>query len=186
LIVDSADPGRVVYFLSEDLRWTLRKVIKADPERSIPHESTFVTKDKQTGIHCIDDPLVHMTYLVVRGLNVAGVTESIRQATDIIEGDAAASLMDDATTPAEKARAIACVALTAPEFFDAETFERLRRGFHDPDPDVRKTAAWGTVYPAWQELRPLLEAMRDRDPVDELRADAARLLAGFDVQATKA
>jgi hypothetical protein len=182
LVLNAEDPHRVAYFLSEDLRWNLKKVVKAEPGKLIPNESIYVTQDGTTGIHCIDDPLVDMTYLVVRGPRADEVADAIRKSAAIIDRDAALRMMADARTARERMRAVACVALTSPESFDPETFELLRRAFQDPDSDVRKTAAWVAVYPAWPELRPLLETMRETDPNEELRADAARLLGGFDRQ----
>jgi hypothetical protein len=182
LCLNADDPQRVVYFLSEDLRWNLKKVVKAKPEELIPKESIYVTQDGTTGIHCIVDPLVHMTYLVVRGPREDEVAAAIRKSTAIIDHEAAVAMIATAQTPSERMRAVACVALTAPESFDAETFQLLRRAFQDPDPNVREVAAWVTVYPAWPELQPLLETMRAGDPIEELRADAARLLKGFEAE----
>jgi hypothetical protein len=125
-----------------------------------------------------------MTYLVVRGPRVDVVAEAIRKSASVIDRQSAIKMMANARASQERMRAIASIALTAPESFDPETFDWLRRAFQDPDPDVRKAAAWVTVYPAWPEFEPLLEAMRAGDPVEELRADAARLLKAFERHGT--
>lgn len=185
LVLDSDDPDRVVYFLSEDLRWNLRRVIHADPEKMIPKESIYVTQDKTTGIHAVTDPLVHMVYLVVRGPHANEVTKSICDSTSIIDQRAAIRMMEEAHTRQDRMRAVACVGVTAPEAFDRASFELLQSAFQDPDPEVRKVAAWVTVYAAWPELRSLLERMRDHDPSVELRDDATRLLTAFERQSLK-
>jgi hypothetical protein len=101
------DFDRVGFNLSIDLDWTLRKVIKADPEKNVPYEAIYMAKDKVTSVHVIQDPLVHMEYLVVRGEHAEEETERIRKHAKVIEREDALRMVDEARTPEDKKRALA-------------------------------------------------------------------------------
>jgi HEAT repeat protein len=77
----------------------------------------------------------------------------------------------------EKSRAVIRLALVADD--DPEYFEAIRTASRDPEPEIRVSAAWSTIYLSGAESLAMLAEMADGDPAPDVRKAAAELLAEF-------
>lgn len=163
-------------------RWRFEERIAPDPARSIPLELVFRTADGKVTLHFVDDHLVKFPYLVVKGeaADVEREVAAARQALKFHSEDEVLDYARRADTRAQKMESLAFVGVTAPQTHDTRYLEALKRGMEDADASVRKSAVWMSGYPAWPELRPLLEKVAEEDPDESVRNGTRSILAGFD------
>ncbi|MCX4395279.1 MULTISPECIES: HEAT repeat domain-containing protein [unclassified Streptomyces] len=138
-------------------------------------EEIWLTNDAETAAHWINDELLDVSYITVRGVNAAALADSIRSELP----------MDD--IPKLQARAIADrdpdvlidtlyrTAIVACSSYDPKAFALLRWGLNDPNPLIRRVSLLAVSITGWESFAPTLDEIIKQDPVDEVRDQAARV-----------
>jgi hypothetical protein len=138
-----------------------------------------------TSLTYVEDPVSHNAYAVL----VSEDKETYEQVLDVIIDElmpwqrrALLSSIEQAEEALARARAVIRAGLGAPDHYDEDFFTRIRDAFGSPEKWVREAAVWATSYSPWPQYRPLLEAVKQSDPEEKLRSDAAAVLSSFDAQ----
>lgn len=165
-----------VDFVSMQRGWILTRARIPEGEA---HVDTWVTLDRRTEIHQVDDQPIGTRYFTVRGPGSAEVAQHIRQDCDIWSTDEALNALRGADARDERLRLVYAVALSATEQ-DAERVAReFRSVVRDPDAGVRQAVVIAAGYSPQPDLLELVGALRDSDPVDHVRRNAEILLDGL-------
>lgn len=131
-------------------------------------------------VYYIDDHLIHVAYLLVRGAERERAMATVQLLVPAYGMERAAREALAARTPAEKITAIRGIAVLAAagdvhrgalSIFDA--------GFIDPDPEVRRTTIGASTYPAWREFESRLEIMIAHDNDESVRDLARRAITAL-------
>jgi hypothetical protein len=160
-----------------DLEWLLLKSWPRGQDR--PYEDVWVDRDEQTWIHYIEDHLVDLRYLVVKGTDVSAVESEARQLLPAYQAEDARRAWDTATTADERVEAVYLLALTAGPEDRSRAVAALQAASSDGDPAVRHALVLATTYVGWPELRRLLELLAKNDSVDAVRQEARLALDGL-------
>ncbi|MFC9603423.1 HEAT repeat domain-containing protein [Streptomyces niveus] len=142
-------------------------------------EEIWLPADAKTSVHWIEDELLDVSYIVVRGVNAAALAESIRSEIP----------MDD--IPQLQSRVIADrdsdalidtlyrTAVVASSKYDPQAFALLRWGLNDPDPLIRRVSLVAVSITGWERFIPVLDEISKQDLVGEVRDQAARVRDGL-------
>ncbi|MFJ1615820.1 HEAT repeat domain-containing protein [Streptomyces sp. NPDC088251] len=139
-------------------------------------EEIWLTGDAKTAAHWIDDELLDVSYIAVRGVNAAALAESIRSELpmDDIQQLQARVIAD--RDPDVLIDTLYRTAIVAYSNYDPQAFALLRWGLNDPDPLIRRVSLLAVSITGWENFVPALDEISKKDPVDEVRDQAARVL----------
>ncbi|MFJ8635791.1 HEAT repeat domain-containing protein [Streptomyces sp. NPDC093568] len=165
-----------VDFVSMQRGWILQR--SRIPEGGA-YVDTWVTLDRKTEIHQVDDQPIGTRYFTLRGPSSAEVARHIRQDCDIWSTDEALEALRRADARDEKLRLVYAAALSAGEQEAEHVVEAFRNLVGDPDAGVRQAVVIATGYFPQPGLVELVGELRDSDPVDHVRRNAALLLDGL-------
>ncbi|HEU5161290.1 MAG TPA: hypothetical protein VFU43_30135 [Streptosporangiaceae bacterium] len=158
--------------------WWLLSVGRED-EKYIRDE--WRTSDGETFITYLEDPVVRLPYIVVRGPLAESVGQVIRESLQVWSIEEAEDLLAHAESSSDKVNAIYFLALSSSEENES-VVSALERMSHDNDPRVRRAVVIGIGYLAWwPALRTLLETIRSHDLDEGVRRDAGYVLADLDL-----
>lgn len=144
-----------------------------------PQEEIWLTGDAKTSVHWINDELLDVSYIAVRGINSTALAKSIRAEVP----------MDD--IPQLHARVVADrdsnvlidtlyrTAIVAGSNYDSQAFALLRWGLNDPDPLIRRVSLVAVSIVGWERFIPILDEISKQDLVGEVRDQAARVRDGL-------
>ncbi|MFJ2877433.1 HEAT repeat domain-containing protein [Streptomyces sp. NPDC087272] len=141
-----------------------------------PEEEIWLTDDSETAVHWINDDLLDVSYIAVRGVNAATLAEEIRSK---IPMDDIPQLQARAITDRDSDALIDTLyrtAIVACSNYDPQAFALLRWGLYDPDPLIRRVSLLAVSITGWENFIPTLDEISKQDPVDEVRDQAARVL----------
>lgn len=158
------------------LGWLPHDVVQRSDEA--PYEEIWVAAD-DTVVHYIEDELIGVSYLVVRGEREIAVAQDVADGVGTVGAADAAAMVRSATTSADRLRGLAYVAAIAPAERDDELLRALSETLGDADPEVRRGAVFACTYPSWPELDAVLERVSTDDPLPELRQVAAQTLTAI-------
>jgi hypothetical protein len=140
----------------------------------------WLTADERTEIHYVEDSLVGLKYVTVRGEEADSVAESIRTDCDLWTLPEALAALRAATTKDERLMTAYAVALTAAGNQDPAVVDAFRVLAGDPDEGIRQSVVVATGYLPWSALVELVRQLRDTDPVAHVRENAHVLLEGIE------
>ena len=147
----------------------------ADQEGA-PYEEVWSVDDDTSSVHYVEDDLLGVASVRTMGDRAAELAEHVARHLPSLTRDEIlvwAYVVEDA---GERRRAIGYVAAIAPnEPLDAVAAV-LESALDDPHPEVRDAALFACAHLSWPTLLPLVEAVRDNDPEESVRANAARVL----------
>ncbi|HUR09599.1 MAG TPA: HEAT repeat domain-containing protein [Nonomuraea sp.] len=165
-----------VDFVSMQRGWILKQAQKHEAGAYI---DSWVTLDRETEIHQIDDRPIATRYFTLRGPGSAEVARHIREDCELWSAPEALKALNEASARGEKLALVYAVALAATE----EHGERVTRAFQniacDPDATVRQSVIVAAGYFPYPGLVDLVRQLRDGDPVDHVRKNAEILLNGL-------
>lgn len=136
----------------------------------------WVTYDRQTEVHYVDDQPIGMRYVTVHGEDGEAVANQIRQSCDLWAWQEAQAALRVATGSNDRLVALYAAALAAPETQNGSLVEDFRAITGDPDAGVRQAVIIAAGYLPWPGLVELVEEMRDNDPDQQVRGNAQILL----------
>ncbi|MFJ9686951.1 hypothetical protein ACIRRX_14900 [Streptomyces bacillaris] len=145
-----------------------------------PKAEIWITKDSKTAAVWVRDELLDVTYISVQGINSRVLAEQIRSIvpTDDISQLRARVIAD--RDPDVLMDSVLRAAVAAYSGFDSQTFAFLQWALSDPDPLVRRVALLAVSVTGWKEFSLTLAEVSEKDLVDEVREQAARVLNGID------
>lgn len=161
--------------MAYDNDWQFQDLIL--PTETQPFEKIWLTADRQTAIHYIEDSMLGVRYLHVDGENRDPITALIQSRIAIYDLDAIRQQIETASDANLAIRATYHLAAIAPAQFDPELFGYFGRMLAHPDSEVRRAAIFATAYAPWVEFRPYLEQIAATDAVEDVRDFAAFMLA---------
>ncbi|GAB2842248.1 HEAT repeat domain-containing protein [Lentzea nigeriaca] len=138
----------------------------------------FVTLDRKTEIHQVDDRPIGTRYLTVRGPGSAEVTAHVRHDCELWSTPEALRELDRASTTNDKLICVYAAALSAADEDGDQLAQAFRRVAGDPDAGVRQSVVIATGYFPHPGLLDLVRQLRDSDPAGHVRRNAALLLEG--------
>lgn len=152
-----------------DLDWLLVRNWPASDER--PYEDMYVDRDEETVIHYLDDNLVGLRYLVIKGPDADTIERDARELLPTYRPDDATKAWTTAATLEQKTQAVHLLALATDPKERASAVEALQSAAADPDPRVRRAVILASTYVGWPELRTLLSALAE-DSDESVHRDA--------------
>jgi hypothetical protein len=144
------------------------------PGEDTPYQKIWTTADTQTAIHYIEDALIKVRYLQVKGAEPEKVARQIHASGETFDREDMLYMLDHASQPAEAFDAIYFACIVAPEQYDREYFERFEKMFSHADAEVRRAAIFAVAYFPWPQFRAVLERLVSDDA--EVSYDAEVML----------
>jgi hypothetical protein len=173
------DPVQDAFERQEDLSgvawqqdWELCEINKRGEHN--PFSKGWMTEDEKSGITYIENHLIDIPYIVIRGENQQHISEVLSKKFEFYTLE---ELQDFIYSNPENdvllARAISLfdVAL-GKSSFNEKFFRVYEFCLTHPIANVRRAAMFATSGVGWPEFRPILENIRDNDSDSELRGYA--------------
>ncbi len=153
--------------------WQLTNVVP--PTGLHPGQLIFAAAEPETILYLVQDGRLGVIYVAALGQGAEAVLSQVRFELPCCDVDSWGELVDDPSDLERFRRGLAIMALTAPGP-SPERVARFVRALSHADSRVRRAALTAASYAVWPDLRSALEAVRDHDPIDELRSGAAQLI----------
>jgi hypothetical protein len=140
------------------------------------YEQVWVTPDRSTAIHYLDDPVPKERFLVVYGPRTGDIAFDVGMSLDSQSSDDAMELALHASTDAARIDAAWKLGVTA-KIYDETVLDTLKSlyyyGAREP---VRHAVLNAIAYRGWPEARPFLQEIAAQDESPELRDNARAVL----------
>jgi hypothetical protein len=161
--------------LAWELDWDIYEIYRGGGRT--PFEKVWRSRDEASAIHYVEDPLIGLRYLLLRGANQDGIAEQIRESIGILGREALSNEHQQATGSRELERTLRQMAVAAvPHRPDPDWLARFRQaGIHDSS-RVRRAVVLAAVYTGWRGLAPLLADLAAADPDQAIRSLARQAL----------
>jgi hypothetical protein len=150
---------------------------KVDALASQGLEYVWTTKPEECLIHLYEDRLLGLRYLVVEGPKRADAFAVIARNLPVWDRFEIIALCNEARTSDAAVRAARKLGVFANAEFDVELFGCFGDLAEHRSAEVRLAAVVAMEYAGWKQFAGLLEPMVADDPNDEVRTQAAALLA---------
>lgn len=155
-------------------RWELAHEVT--PAGYRPYELVWRLHGGAFSVHYIEDRLIEVDYLLVRGHDRAQVVHTVSALMPVVPIHRLVEEALDAQSPPERVDAIRRLAASAKEEADERILYVFARYFEDPDEGVRAAAIFAATYPAWHRFEGPLRRLGDHDPSERVRDLAQRAL----------
>jgi HEAT repeat protein len=143
-----------------------------------PYEQIWSIDDGSSAARYVEDDRIGVASVITMGERAAELAKLVRLGLTALTPEEVlvwVHVLGEEGDPGERVRALGYLAAVAPDepvdAFVAVLEETLR----DHRPEVRRAALYVCVYLSWAELVPLVEAVRDNDPDEATRTNAARV-----------
>jgi hypothetical protein len=150
-------------------------ILQAEESSQSPEAELWLSADGETAAFWIADELLDVDYITVCGAeagSLAGKIRSVIPTDDIPQLEARATSDRDTDTLIDSVYRTAVVACTG---YDPRAFSLLCRVLKDPDSMARRAALVAVSITGWREFIPVLDEVRGRETVEEIRDQAARV-----------
>lgn len=140
------------------------------------YEQVWATDDRATAVNYLEDPLVSLSYLSIRGADRDKLASKFARKMETYDPEWALELAAGAVKPETQLEAISRLAVIFPSH-DPAAFEVFKAyATAAPNPVLREAAVNAMAYRAWPEFLPLLEQIAREDPSDNVRMRANEIL----------
>ena len=144
------------------------------------YEQVWTTANSASAVHYLEDPLVGLTWISIRGVDVSSLTTAMALRIELIDREEALERAEGAVSHNVKLEALARVAVTFHQF-DPRAFLVFAAFATEPgDALLREAAANLMAYRAWPEFVPVLGQMVADDADNNVRRRAAEVLKHLD------
>jgi len=140
-----------------------------------PFEIVWISPDRGAAVHWIEGELTPVHYLVVGGPDIAPTVELLRRELDLHDDESLAELIDGTRDGSSLMDALNILGVHCSGPYEPQLFALFRWALNDPEPLVRRVALLSVANAGWPEFRPLVEYLRDHDPVAVVREDATAI-----------
>ena len=156
------------------------KVMDDPRDGNRPHRVAWEGPWEDLRVYYIDDHLIGVPYLIVRGPDSERALEDVMETLPSHTLDPAIMNALAARESEDKKTAIRRIGvLSGAAEPDPAVLALFDAAFIDPDPEVRRAAIGAATYPAWREFEPRLEILVEHDEDESVRDLAQRALAAF-------
>ncbi|MDQ2809089.1 MAG: HEAT repeat domain-containing protein [Chloroflexota bacterium] len=173
-VIKESVPRSMVDQVAQREQWILQQETSGDEET--PFEKTWVTSNRQTAIHYIEDPTTQVHYLYVNGANQEHILAILRSNLALYSLPELQQMIQNAQGTEARIDALYHLATAMPPIFDANFLPYFAAALADPNPDVRSAAIFACAFVTWVELRAPLEQIARHDQDAELRAAAQDMI----------
>lgn len=167
-----ADVEAVMYAENFDF-W---QVIKASEDT--PYEVVWLTPDRKTSIHYIEDFDSDTRYVAIKGERREEIIDRLRQRLDVYEKDEIMAQYKTAESEDDAVGAIVIAGVSAPPAHDKALLKFFERALQDRRPRVRVAVIEAFLWASWDNCLTLLNQVAAHDDDPEIRE-----YAGFAIQA---
>lgn len=151
-----------------------------------PYEIVWISDSQHTTIHFIDDHLIGLKYLVIKGTKVDEVTEfvlhlfpsKLYRQSDIFQ------MLENASMVQDRIQAIHHVGVAAPSEFDPMFYKVFEQELQSSDPAIRLAMILVLSYVDWTEVKKLVKTIAVSDLNPEVREAASNLLESYNINVT--
>ncbi|KAB1150552.1 HEAT repeat domain-containing protein [Streptomyces luteolifulvus] len=176
LVIKPSCTSDDVDFVSMQRGWILKK---AQIQEAGAYVDSWVTLDRKTEIHLVDDRPIGTRYFTLHGPGSAEIARQIREDCDVWSAREALADLRGASTRDEKLRAVFAAAVSATEADADDLIREFGTAARDSDAGVRQSVIIATGYFPHPGLVDLVGELRDGDPVEHVRRNAQILLDGL-------
>lgn len=142
------------------------------------HEQSWVTPDRGTAIHYMDDPTPKQRFLVVYGRDTGAVSFDLGANFDITTPIDVTERALLASTDPERIDAAWQLAVVTKDY-DEATLDLLKSLYYDASDPVRHAVVNAVGYRGWPEARGFLEEVARDDANPELRENARAIVKAW-------
>ncbi len=153
---------------------------RIEPSKSRPYEITFITLDRQTSVHYMEDFLLDVHYILAIGPEAPRISREAHASLATYSWADTAARLTAATTAAERVSALHLAAATIPPEPESDLIAQLEAEATHPDAEVRQAACLAMGYSAWPDFRTTLERLTASDPSSPVRKGAQLIIAAWD------
>lgn len=154
--------------------WSVAQENDGDGHQSA-YEQVWVTDDRSTAIHYIEDPAPEERFVVVYGKRTGEVAFNLGRSFDIETSDDVMERAREAPTDAGKVTAAWQLAVVFAQF-NPEAMRLLRTFYEGGSPEVRQAVVKAVGYRGWPEARAFLEEVEQCAPEPDLREQARSII----------
>jgi predicted SprT family Zn-dependent metalloprotease len=149
--------------------WNIQK-----KSENLQYIMTYMTRDEKTGINYLENDILEVFYIIIRGENQEKIAEILANKLDFYNiAELQNFIHSDPKDDKELARAIYLFAVSVEgESFNANHFATFEYCLTHSISNVRRAAMMAAGSVGWQEFQPILEKIRVEDPDLELRGYA--------------
>ncbi|TPN83943.1 hypothetical protein FHK87_18435 [Aquimarina algicola] len=159
--------------------WLWNDTIKAS--ESNPYEVIYQTEDEKNIIHYIEDHLLGVHYLLLRGEQLDELTKIIHSKLEVFKIQELFELISKETSIPDLIQYIYFVAVASPSNFKDDYYENYRELLFDINENVKLAAIGGLGYIEWKEFREDLVKVFENDESKKVRASAETMIKGIDL-----
>ena len=150
--------------------------IQKEPRNPLALQEIFTNIDDTVGIHYVEDGMAELPYIQISGPRLDDYSRIITQNLPVYSEDELFAAWDAANSLDEKIDAILRLGITADAPPADRYLHRIRQGLEDPAPEVRSATLVAFSYHPRDELKAVVERIRDEDPDDDARQRAQVIL----------
>ncbi|MDJ1505308.1 HEAT repeat domain-containing protein [Xanthocytophaga agilis] len=162
-------------------RWPIWTEIQRTEKQ--PYQLVWSADNKgKTLISHIQDFIVNLDYLLVRGENVLEIAPKVRSLFQqhIFTKEEILHLWAQAQTQNEKIKSIYQIGVSASSTFDLDVYAIFGTLVNESDNEVRLAAVWSMSYIAWPQIQELVHKYAVSDSDSEVRDVAQALLRTYE------
>jgi len=157
--------------------WMLYTVVEESDEH--PYEEVWALNGGTSAVHYYEDETLSTAFLLVMGDGERELAHEIVHRWPTIQAAGAVALARAAGSSEERIRAAGYLASTAPPASRPDVVDAFDELLSADDPAVRRFVLEAASYPAWPQLRPLVERVAASDPEPAVRTAAQQVLPDF-------
>lgn len=150
--------------------------VEREPRNPIALEEVFGTPDHTVGVHYIEDGLTELPYIQIAGPQAEHYSQLITRNLPVYSEAELFSTWDEARSLDDKIDAILRLGVASTAGPPEPYLIRIRQALEDAAPEVRSAGLTAFSYNPWQELRPVIERIRDEDTDDDAQSRARVIL----------
>lgn len=179
LVVDTGFPVEDFFTRAYVQDWDWMKTV--EESAAGPREAIFMTRDRRTAFHFVEDSFLDAKFVLVRGDDVEGGLELVRPLVPHRRDEDVLAMARGALGVDERVRGLLDLAVIAGQLDPQEVREVIEEAAGAKDAVLRRASLLVISYLGWPELRGLAQEMATRDPDPEVRSEAEILLEGYDL-----
>jgi hypothetical protein len=158
--------------LAERAGWTLHQTKDEDGVRSL----TWLSPDRGAAVSWVEEKSVKFPYLRVLGPAPGPTLNLLHDELALHDTVSLTRLITGAAGTDELLDGLYLLGIHSSGEFDPELFALFRQGLHHGDDLVRRVAMFAAAMTDWSQFVPVVESLRDSDPVPEVRDQAVMIL----------
>ncbi len=154
---------------------------KVEPGDRNPLEVIWASRNGETQLHFIDDPLIDLSYLALVGVEAEQISDRALESSSAVTLCNALDRVESDEDENERLHTASLLGVLAPVQYEPAVFEAFQKLFASPSAAVRRRAVMAASYPAWPEFQPLLKQLSLTEADPEVRERAKAALKAFEL-----